>query len=413
MVTRFVKGTGVIDRAGFDPDAWDVPLLLTADVDDADGDRVRPEACVTAASMYANYEHQAAKVGVLLPDVRLVSVPVHDRRVNGLKGVARLNRDGQGAQAKLLVESGVLTGASIEFEAVGAPVDRGFKSLRLDRPAYDFRDRWRMLGVALCALPVCPLAGVIAPDPAEVREKALKVVTDNAVGGVPLLPVFAKSLSALAGPRRAAVTVPALPARKAMDPTQAPPADAVADPAMDAPPDAPSGPPEVDKLRDLGQRAVDIANELRDLAASTIDDGIHKQAMKLADQIEALAAKKTAIADGLEDKLASRKGGGGGTDEPDGDEPVDPADIDAEATDDPEQKAIVAKSLRLKDVDGKPTVHTRKGFPVKRRQYKASDLGAPVPTETPKGEPASPAIVRGVREFVREVGLATRAAKNR
>ena len=118
----FRKSTAVVDVAGFDPGGWDVPLVLTAEVQDREGDIVRPAGCVPAAAMYANYEHDpAARVGSLLKAVSLVSVPGQSGgRVNALKGVSRLDRTPYGVQCRDLVAAGVLGGASVEFEPIGS-----------------------------------------------------------------------------------------------------------------------------------------------------------------------------------------------------------------------------------------------------------------------------------------------------
>lgn len=376
MGTVIRKSTAVVDRAGFDPDGWDVPLVLTAAVQDREGDVVHPGGCVPAARMYANYEHDPDhEVGELLKGVTLVSVPgLAGGRVNALKGVSRLDRDSPyGVQCRDLIAAGVLGGASIEFEPLARPVGRGFKSLLAGREAYEF-PRWRLLGVAHCAVPVNRLSGVVMPDPAdpaEVAEKALRFVTDRRVNGRALLPVFAKSLSAAARPRPAAVTVPGTVVEKAMtDLDTAPPADdALAQepppPADDAP--APAVPPEASLPYDVAQALTDFADQLDAAGGSSLHDDSRDNFAEFAAELRAVAAKHAAHGDAVMTKVGAAPGAD--------DVAVDDIDV---GDDSPEMKAVVAKALRRGPAG---VLLCKGGYVPKVRVLKASDIGQPVGDE--------------------------------
>jgi hypothetical protein len=395
---RYVKSTASVDYSGLDPELFRVPLVLTAEVDDIDGDIVRPSGVISAGSMYVNDEHdpKTNHYGTLR-DLAMKSIPSESGgRVNALVGNSYLNKDNPEArQLFWLVEAGYKSGASIEYETPPGhpPINRGYKSIRLNRPAFDFR-KALLLGVAHCEKPVNPLCGAILPSEAEVREKALKFVTDRRIHGEPISPRFLKSLTTFAS-KAATVTVPRT-VRKAMD-----------DMDMAAAPDAPMDdmpvedpgtmpddtPPEAAEAHEAAQALTDLAQRFRDLAAKTLHGSTRKTFPKLADQLEAMAAKANSHGDSVLAELDSSSMEEEAAPEPE----VMPDDIDIE-DDSPEMKAIVHKSLRL---DGNRRVHNIKGFTPRRRQYKASDLGAPIKTKSVSQ--VSPDAVRAIRTLERKI----------
>lgn len=396
MGSVFRKSTGTVEYGGIDRAGWRVPLVLSAAVDDHDGDLVHPGGFLpTSGRLYANLEHdQATNHYAELKSLGMRSVTVDGKVVPVLAGWSHFDRDNPEARQVFgFVEIGALPGFSVEFEpSTGTPpLHRGFKSVRLNRPAYEFR-KARLLGGAHCEQPVCPLAGVVLPDRAEVAEKALRILKDRRIGGEALLPSFAKAFSARF-PARTTVTVPGSPVTRksvSMDPTQdpnAPPLPEPEPPVEDAQPDDTGTPPTAKAAYDAAQGCEDLANAIEEgLKASEHMKGKAKL-MKLVEDLRAVAEEASAVGDMVtgdvsgKDKTAP---------DPDGKEPPsEPKDDD-----EPELKAI------RKSTDGQ--VLTQTGY--KPRRFHASDLKPAPATQSKSVESAEERrLARQLRHQAREI----------
>lgn len=400
MGQTYRKSTGAVNYGGgIDYDRWRVPGVLTVDVDDYDGDLIHPAGFlpVTKSRLFGNIEHDpATNHYATLRDLSLVTVPAEGRQAKALAAWSYFDRDNyESRQAFHLVAVGEKPGLSVEFEPHPAnpPIDRGYKSVRqydLGRPrnALEFR-KAVLLGAAHCAQPVCPVAGVVLPDPEVVRDAMSKAVRDRKLGGEPLAPVFFKSLSAKY-PARITVTVPGSPVTRksvSMDPTQdpnAPPLPEPEPPVEDVPEDA-DRVPERDNAEDAAQSLMDLASQFRELAKKTLHGASRKNFPKFADQLDKMASQLTGHADGVSAELGSN-------DEPDGDEgadPDEPSDNDGDEYEfEPDDDAKeVAKAFRKSRVQNGKLV-TKSGRIAKSlTQFTASQL-KPAETLTSDEAPA-------------------------